>query len=154
MKWPLKTNVIRRGMLNHTFGMVRKDAKGNPKPHGGWDFQAPIGTPIQASLDGYVNQVYTSSSFGLVVITYHPSIDRFFAYCHLSEAKVKSEDLIKEGDLLGSTGESGNAKGMPLLDQHLHFEVRLVARPGLGLAGRESPLKVFGVCPLKESILG
>lgn len=35
MKWPLKSNIIRRNSLNHTFGMVRKDAKGNPRAHQG-----------------------------------------------------------------------------------------------------------------------
>jgi len=153
MKWPLKTNVIRRNMLNHTFGMVRKDAKGNPRAHQGWDFQAAIGTPFRASLDGVVESIYESTSYGLVLIIWHESIERYFAYAHLSEVSVKEGDAVKIGQWLGKTGESGNAKGMAAADQHLHFEVRTEPRPAGGLVGRESPIKFFYICPLKEAIV-
>ena len=51
-----------------------------------------------------------------------------------------SGDKVKEGDILGKTGITGNAKDMKGENQHLHFEYRTGgALLGRGLTGREDP---------------
>lgn len=149
--WPLDSNVIRRGLENHTFGMVRN---GGTRAHQGWDFYAEPGTPCYAIADGAVAMIYESEAYGLVVVCsfQHNGKTLYAAYAHMSSVAVKQGHVVRKGDAIGLTGESGNAKGMALLDQHLHFEIRTMPRPGKGLEGRLSPMVVFGSCPLSKPI--
>ena len=71
----------------------------------------------------------------------------------LATIAVARRQSVAEFDLIGTTGESGNAQGMPEKDQHLHFEIRTTASPGRGLGGRISPLRIFGRCPLVSAEL-
>jgi peptidoglycan LD-endopeptidase LytH len=153
--WPLALNIIRRGLENHTFGLVRRNSAGQRRAHQGWDLKAAPGTPCFAIADGRVADVYTSTDYGLVVVAEfnHPVLGRLFAaYAHLSKAHVKPGDPVRRGQTLGLTGESGNARGMVPEDQHLHFEIRTIARPGKGLSGRISPYRVFNHIPLTTPI--
>lgn len=152
INWPLDINVIRKGTENNTFGMVRRNLDGSPRPHQGWDFAALNGTPFYSISDGLVERISDIGALGLTVVIRIAKTDYYTAYCHLSEIDVKTGDLVKIGQYLGKTGSTGNASGMPIEDQHLHFEIRTTPYAGTGLANRISPLKVFGTCPLKESI--
>lgn len=149
--WPLDSNVIRRGLENHTFGMVRN---GGTRAHQGWDFYAEPGTPCYAIADGAVAMIYESEAYGLVVVCSFQYEGRtlYAAYCHLSKAEVKQGIVVRKGQRIGLTGNSGNAESMRGLDQHLHFEIRTIPRPGKGLEGRMSPKEVFGHCPLKIAV--
>lgn len=149
--WPLDSNVIRRGLENHTFGMVRN---GGTRAHQGWDFYAEPGTPCYAIADGAVAMIYESEAYGLVIVCsfQHDGRTLYAAYCHLSKAEVKQGVVVRKGDKIGLTGNSGNAVSMRGLDQHLHFEIRTMPRPGKGLDGRKSPMEVFGHCPLKAPV--
>lgn len=44
--WPPAFNVIRRNSTHNTFGVVRNPKSGAPRPHQGWDFTAPLSTPV------------------------------------------------------------------------------------------------------------
>lgn len=158
--WPLASNRIRRGTLNHTFGMVRRNGDGSRRPHQGWDFEAIEGTPCFAIADGTIEVVREAGAYGKqVILRFAHDFDDdgdadslFAAYCHLSEIHVQRGRPVKRGDVLGLTGNTGNASGMRGPDQHLHFEIRTRPLPGLGLDGRYSPLAVFGRCPLDQAI--
>ena len=158
--WPLKNNIIRGGLNNHTFGMVRRDPTGAPKPHQGWDFSAPINTPCYAVADGRVLEVSNFGDYGrriLMRFTYdfdgNGDEDILYAfYAHLNRADVKAGDTVKKGQQIGLTGDSGNAKGLPKNQEHLHFEVRTQLSVGRGLDGRLSPMVIFHKCPLKEAV--
>ena len=61
-------------------------------------------------------------------------------YAHLSEIGVSIGDKVKEGEILGKTGTTGNATRMKGEDQHLHFEYRIgSAKLGTGLTGSGDP---------------
>lgn len=160
--WPLTSNRIRRGMLNHTFGMVRRNRDGSRRPHQGWDFEAEEGTPCFAVADGSIAAVRRAGAYGLQVTLEfrfdfdgdgHP--DRLYAfYAHLARADVRQGDVVKAGDQIGLTGCSGNAAGLPRADEHLHFEVRTRLISGRGLGHRYSPLVLFRHCPLHEPVPG
>jgi murein DD-endopeptidase MepM/ murein hydrolase activator NlpD len=60
-------------------------------------------------------------------------------YSHLSKIDVKVGQSVKEGDEVGLTGNSGNAKGMKGEDQHLHFEYKNKPDIKKGLDGRMDP---------------
>jgi len=154
--WPLKSNLIRKSSLSNTFGMVRKYADGREKPHQGWDFSAPVNTPCFAVGDGLVIAVKNEGDYGLqVTIRLDTPVDGqvvYAHYAHMGSIGVIVGTHVKAGQQIGLTGDSGNARGMPASDQHLHFELRTTPAPGLGLTGRISPLRLFGRCPLKEAI--
>ena len=149
--WPLKHNVIRGNIKNNSFGMVRN---GGTKPHQGWDMLAPIGTKCFAIADGKIETIYPSEAYGKVVVLaflFHGQ-KRFAAYAHLSRVDVTEGQAVAKGQQIGLTGDSGNAHGLPDDQMHLHFEIRTVPRPGLGLGGRVSPIEVFGKIPLQAPI--
>ena len=150
--WPLARNIIRRGMNNHTFGMVRNGGK---RAHQGWDFEALPGTPCFAICDGKIALVYEDPiGFGKVAVLAFPfeGGTRYAAYAHLSAINVHTGQTVTKGQRIGLTGNTGNARGMKGADQHLHFEIRKIPRPGKGLDNRESPMDVFGHCPLHAPV--
>ena len=151
-RWPLASNVIRRNSLKHTFGMTRLNADGTPRPHQAWDLSAPVGTPCRAIGAGVVEAVTDAGDYGLQILIRqhdpHKDHTMWTFYAHLSSAAVRVGERVTAGQVIGATGESGNARGMAVEDQHLHFEVRTEPRPGRGLAGRISPLELYGTCPL------
>lgn len=152
--WPLDSNRIRRGMVNHTFGMVRRNVNGTSRPHQGWDFFAAPGTPCFAVADGTVAAIRTVGDYGntIVIAFTHEGDTLYAAYSHLSRMDVKVGDKVKLGQLIGLSGNTGNATSMRGEDCHLHFELRTEPVPGRGLVGRISPLEIFGTVPLKTPI--
>lgn len=160
--WPLQRNRIRRGLLNHTFGMTRRNRDGSRRPHQGWDFEADIGEAALAIADGEIVMVRNQGAYGLQIILrflfdFDDDGDRdvlFAAYCHLSRADVSVGDQVTRGQQIGLTGDSGNARGMAKEDRHLHFEVRTAPIAGRGLANRYSPMVLFGKCPLGRPVKG
>ena len=42
---------------------------------------------------------------------------------HLESLNVKTGDTVKEGDNIGSAGSTGNAKGTPKSEEHVHLTV-------------------------------
>ena len=157
MRYPLAKNRIRRGSLSNTFGMVRKNGKGEPKPHQGWDFEARSGTACFAVGAGVIHSTRDAGDYGAQIVLAldepHKGRKLWAFYAHLLSMEVVAGQRVAEGDQIGRTGESGNARGMPADDQHLHFELRTEPVPGLGLGGRISPFEVYGQPPLSAPII-
>ncbi|WP_346286145.1 M23 family metallopeptidase [Zoogloea sp.] len=154
--WPLQSNIIRQNSVSNTFGMVRKYASGAPKPHQGWDFSATVQTPVFSIAEGSVAFVRDKGDYGLqLCLEFDFDGTTLYAfYAHLYKVHVAEGDSIQANQLVAASGESGNAQGMAVADQHLHFEIRTKAYAGLGLADRLSPAHVFGRCPLHQVIAG
>jgi len=154
IRWPLVENHIRKSSESNTFGRVRKHADGSPKPHQGWDFYAALGTNCYAIGAGKVVYSHYHGDFGLLVVTSfkfrHQEL--FAVYAHLKQVFVELNQAVEMGTPIGETGNSGNAANLTGDELHLHFEVRNVPMPGLGLAGRISPFHVYGICPLHQTI--
>jgi len=158
--WPLVDNVIRRGSVNNTFGMVRRNRNGSARPHQGWDFYTPIGYRCYAIANGKVVSVKNAGAYGRQVLIQFKydfdgdgDLDTLYAfYSHLSRADVKVGQYVDKGEQIGLSGDSGNARGMRGKDAHLHFEIRNRRWVGRGLGGRMSPMAVFKKCPLKKAV--
>ncbi|HRY16831.1 MAG TPA: M23 family metallopeptidase [Candidatus Competibacteraceae bacterium] len=149
--WPLEQNVIRGNKINHTFGMVRKNADGTPKPHQGWDFKATVGTNAYAIADGKIEFVKDSGAYGKQIclsFTWKDQKTRYAFYAHMNTILVSQGQQVTMNTIIGTTGKSGNAQNLPASEDHLHFEIRTKANAGYGLSNRLSPLKIFGKCPL------
>ncbi len=90
------------------------------KFHRGIDLEAKMRTPIKATANGVV--VYVRSKdrgdFGRVVKLQH-SFGFMTIYAHLNQTDVKLGDVIRKGQVVGLSGNSGRSNG-----PHLHYEVR------------------------------
>lgn len=65
----------------------------------------------------------------------------YLAYAHLSSFCVIEGDEVKTGDIIGYSGETGNAKGTK--GPHVHFEVRDSQSPGGSTSHRCNPALYF-----------
>ena len=101
-----------------------RDTFGAPRPgdrkHQGIDIFAPRGTPVLSTTRGIVARIGENSLGGTVVWVLGPGGDRHY-YAHLnSVADIKTGQRIVLGDVLGTVGTTGNARGTP---PHLHYGV-------------------------------
>ncbi len=89
--------------------------------HKGTDYAAPTGTPIKASGDGKILRVYTSATYGNVVIIQHGEGIRTL-YAHMSKFSkyAKVGKRIKQGQIIGYVGATGRVTGA-----HLHYEFQV-----------------------------
>ncbi len=136
--------------------MVRRHKTGATKPHQGWDFEAATSAPFYAVGSGKVEFVRSHGDYGLQLCH---SFDfkgqtPYAFYAHLERCYLKQGDQIYGNQELGTTGESGNARGAPKEDQHLHFEIRTTPTPRSSLLDRIDPVIVFGHCPLTIGVAG
>ena len=80
------------------------------------------GTPIMAALPGTVTFAGRSGSFGnLVVVSHGNGLETYYAHC--SRLRVSAGETVKQGQLIGNVGSTGNSTG-----NHLHFEVHVNGR--------------------------
>lgn len=91
----------------------------DPKGHSGIDYVCPEGTEVLASADGTVMRVaYAATGYGNYVIIRHER-EIGTVYAHLKTSMVIIGDKVKQGDIIGLSGNTGNSTG-----PHLHFEAR------------------------------
>ena len=118
--WPLSAHTITAGWF-YSDGTL----------HRAIDLRAAVGTPVYAAEDGTVDWVQAwdghstrgNQSYGNMVRIRHGDYKGGklqTLYAHLKESKVKYGQAVKEGELIGYSGNTGNSKG-----PHLHFEVWL-----------------------------
>ena len=110
--WPLKSFKV-----SSRFGMRRG------RLHAGIDLRAPRGTPIHAAAAGKVVFAGYSGGYGrMIVIDHGRGIQT--AYAHNSRNRVATGQRVRQGEVIGHVGRSGNATG-----NHVHFEFRRHGRP-------------------------
>lgn len=107
------------GKISGFYGQVYTNSSGGKYSHEGLDISLPVGTPIYAAYDGVVAYADSDPLYGNYVRVYHKDLNICFFYAHLSERLVKNGDVVRQGQLIGKTGNTGNSSG-----PHLHFEVR------------------------------
>lgn len=93
--------------------------------HTGIDYDCPIGTEILASADGTVMAAgWDLNGFGFRVIIRHEA-DKSTLYAHLDSIGVNVGQQVKQGDVIGLSGWSGNVVPKSEKGRHLHFEARV-----------------------------
>jgi murein DD-endopeptidase MepM/ murein hydrolase activator NlpD len=97
------------GVITDTFGT--RNGK-----HKGIDIAGVIGTPVFAVDNGVVEKSYYSNTYGHVIFLRHPT-NYVSVYAHLNERLANEGQAIKQGDIIGKMGKTGQATGV-----HLHFE--------------------------------
>lgn len=92
------------------------------KGHNGWDFSIPVGTPLYATHNGTIS-FCAITNFGDSAISIMDESGTFRTiYGHLSEFKVKLGDIVKKGQLVALSGNTGRYTTGP----HLHFGIHEV----------------------------
>ena len=101
--------------FSNSFGSARHGGR----RHAGNDIFAKRGTPVLASVDGTIRTSRGSN----VGIGYYLDGDDGNTYygAHLNELHVGDGARVKRGEVIGTVGTTGNARGTP---PHLHFEVK------------------------------
>lgn len=100
----------------------------NVAGHPGVDIVVPIGTEIYAISNAVVTRAKETSGAGKHIVLRHdnvPKIDNpeetttyWSVYEHLSGMVVEPGDLVRKGQLIGWTGNTGNSTA-----PHLHFQI-------------------------------
>lgn len=93
--------------------------------HSGVDLKAEMNTEVYAPADGVVEfaQTHKKSGYGnLVIISHNYGFKTL--YGHLNKVDVKTGDIVKKGDLIAKTGNTGLSNG-----PHLHYEVKYINMP-------------------------
>jgi hypothetical protein len=91
--------------------------------HTGVDYAADYDDPIYAVLAGQIIHIGRfggwGPGYGIHVLV--KTGDIIVGYCHLSSVNLKNvqDNILKEGEIIGYAGASGNAHGV-----HLHLEAR------------------------------
>ncbi|MBL7471930.1 M23 family metallopeptidase [Robertkochia sediminum] len=80
------------------------------RPHKGTDFAAPIGTPILATANGTVIESRRKGGNGNYVKIKHNGTYST-QYLHMQKRLVKVGDFVKQGDVIGTIGMTGNTGG-------------------------------------------
>jgi LysM repeat protein len=103
--------------------ILSKFGKRGRRMHTGTDIRLNSGDSVHCAFDGRVRLAKRFSGYGnLVLVRHNNGLETI--YGHLKAIKVKVNDTIKAGDLIGLGGRTGRATC-----NHLHFETRLFGIP-------------------------
>lgn len=80
------------------------------RPHKGTDFAASIGSPILATADGTVTKAERRGGNGIYVKIKHNSTYET-QYLHMKKYNVRVGDFVRQGDVIGWVGMTGNSGG-------------------------------------------
>jgi len=80
------------------------------KPHKGTDFAGPVGTPILATSDGVITKSERKGGNGNYVKIRHNATYET-QYLHMQRRDVKVGDFVRQGDVIGTIGMTGNTGG-------------------------------------------
>ncbi len=105
-------------IITDTYGYVRL-AGVYSIPHKGVDFRAAAGTPVFAMNRGIVRLAQEFRVYGKTVVIDH-GLGLQSIYMHLSEFKAQLGQIVKKGQVIALSGDSGYAE-FP----HLHVSVRI-----------------------------
>lgn len=104
--------------IGSPFGPRTDPILGVSAMHEGLDFVAPTGTPVAAAAGGVVTMAEYHSAYGKLIEIDHGN-EFSSRYAHLSQIDVKVGQLVKRGQSIALSGNTGRSTG-----PHLHFEVR------------------------------
>jgi murein DD-endopeptidase MepM/ murein hydrolase activator NlpD len=122
---PNKNDTIELTFTGHPFippvkgRILSKFGIRHGRMHTGTDIKLNSGDTVRCAFDGKVRLAKRFSGYGnLVLVRHNNGLETI--YGHLKAIKVKVNDSIKAGDLIGLGGRTGRATC-----DHLHFETRL-----------------------------
>jgi murein DD-endopeptidase MepM/ murein hydrolase activator NlpD len=115
--WPV------RGFLSSAFGIRISPFTDTEVFHRGLDIAAPPGTSVMAAASGRVARSGVDAQLGNFVVLEHGNGYRTL-YGHLAERTVGEGAVVRQGDPVGTVGDTGRTTG-----PHLHYEVHVNGLP-------------------------
>ena len=109
--WGKKSNV------GSFWGDVRDGGK---RKHRGIDIFAKKGTPVIAICDGVIISRGNTPRGGKTLWMQAAGHAMTVYYAHLDEHKARVGQIVKKGEIIGTVGNTGNARTTP---PHLHFGI-------------------------------
>ena len=90
--------------------------------HRGVDLVAEEGDPVVATRSGRVRVGHVPRGMGkFVTVTHRDGLKTI--YGHLSRITVRDKSRVRQGQVIGAVGKTGNASSRRM-KPHLHFEIR------------------------------
>jgi murein DD-endopeptidase MepM/ murein hydrolase activator NlpD len=121
---------VEGGYLNSTFGYRNDPIDHVKRFHQGQDITVKSGTPVLSPADGVVKRAYYAGGFGNHIKLEHGS-GYTTLFAHLSKINVKHGQIVKRGETIGYTGNTGRSTA-----PHLHYEIHHNGKP-------QNPLDYF-----------
>ena len=121
---------VEGGYLNSTFGYRNDPIDHVRRFHQGQDITVKSGTPVLSPADGVVKRAYYAGGFGNHIKLEHGS-GYTTLFAHLSKINVKHGQIVKRGEIIGYTGNTGRSTA-----PHLHYEIHHNGKP-------QNPLDYF-----------
>lgn len=136
-RWMVPVAGIRGQDIESTWGAERSGGR----KHQGADIFAPKGTAVVAATDGVVVSVGIDRLGGNVVFLLGEGLTiQYYAHLDTWEPGLREGQHVKQGDRLGTVGNTGNAATTP---SHLHFGISRV-QPIRMRRVRFDPMDVLG----------
>jgi septal ring factor EnvC (AmiA/AmiB activator) len=110
LRWPVSSGSVVARFGNHTHPTL-KTVTQNP----GIDIAVGAGAPVTAVAVGTIARIWWMVSYGNLVIIDHSDGYRTI-YTHLADIRVTEDQQVKEGDVVGTSGET-------LAGPLLHFQL-------------------------------
>jgi hypothetical protein len=114
--WPVN------GRFTSGYGYRRSPFNKILKFHSGIDISAPRGTKIRSASSGVVSRAAYTGGYGKLVVVDH-GYGVQSAYAHNAQIFVKTDQVVQQGQVIGTVGTTGHSTG-----PHLHFEVMVDGR--------------------------
>ncbi len=106
------------GWISSPFGTRDDPFTGVRTMHWGVDISTNLGNPIVATAEGIVLRIQNDKLLGNFVTISH-GYGYTTVYGHMDKFAVRTGQKVKRGDVIGTVGMTGKAKG-----PHVHYEVR------------------------------
>lgn len=111
--FPLETSAWR---ISDSYGWREDPLTGKETFHKGVDLACEAGTVVIAGADGIVVMARRSQSYGNYLRISHEKGEETL-YAHMQYLYVRAGEIVKEGQPIGTAGQTGRATGT-----HLHLE--------------------------------
>lgn len=135
--WPLEPDVLKGVTVSYCWFMP----SGLRQGHTGVDMPVPVGTKVLAARAGKVVQAGPGGDAGNYIMIKHDD-GHWTNYQHLSRIIVNVGDEVRQGELIGLSGDGGySTSGRPFA--HLHFSITIAETLSSRLSG------AFTLDPLK-----
>ena len=108
---------LKGAKLSSPFGWRNDPISGERRHHAALDLSAPLGTPVNAAMEGKVTALGYDRTYGNFIIISHPGGYQSM-YAHLNSTSVKNGDQVAQGGRIGAVGTTGYSTG-----PHLHFAI-------------------------------
>lgn len=116
--------------------------------HTGTDISMPVGTPVEAAMDGTVSSTNAGTEYGTSIVLDHGNGYQT-VYGHLSERLVNLGDKVSKGQKIAKSGDTGNSTG-----PHLHYEVRFGQNNPVDPSSLNTAYTATGVSPIVIEKMG